>query len=409
MMRVAMLSVHTSPVSRPGAPGAGGMNTYVRELSRYLGRTGTEVDIFTRHAGEDVVDAEWLAEGVRVIPIEAGPKNHVPKSDVFDLLPEFVAGVEEYRQRHSCSYDIVHSHYWLGGWVGDQLGDLWRAPHVTMFHTIAAAKNTNWAGDDDDAPERCDVERMIISLADAIVVASPHERALVQHLGIETDQRVQLIPCGVDLGTFRPIAKEQARAKLGIDAHRVALFVGRVVPLKGIDILLDAVSRLVSLPDMQVVIAGGPGEQGHELKRLRWLVEELEMGQRVRFEGPITWESLPIYYSAADVCVVPSHYESFGLVAMESLACGTPVIASKVGGLPSVVKDGRNGFLVPWRCPQEFADRIAAVLTDDLLLEQLCRRARPSVLRFGWQNIATQISALYDSVLGGRLAAILPN
>ena len=397
MLNVAMISVHTSPLARPGTADTGGMNTYVRELSRELGARGLRVDTFTRQQLSSEPPVVEQAENVRVIQVRAGSAEHLRKNQIYDALPEFAGNVEAYRLAAGLRYDLVHSHYWLSGSVGQRLARHWRVPHVSMFHTVAAAKHSNYP--DDDSPQRWRAELEILESADVVVVASPHEKALMNHLSRESGARVVVIPCGVNLEHFRPMDKSAAKAKLGLSGKRVVLFVGRLVPLKGVDILVEATAKHSTVPNLQVVVVGGQGDGDVEGRRLRWLAEELNLDGRVRFEPAVDQSLLPVYYNAADVCVMPSHYESFGMVATEALACGTPVVASKVGGLPTIIRDRVNGLLVPWRCPQVFADRIAEVLTDETLRDSLQRQARQSVLHLSWSKIADEVLELYTSVL----------
>lgn len=393
-----MISVHTSPLARQGSPDAGGMNTYVRQLSRELSLRGVYVDTFTRrnHACEPSTVNQ--TDRARVVQIKSGPLKPLGKEEMFDTLGEFANGIEAFRRNNGLSYDLVHSHYWLSGWVGQELKRLWNLPHVTMFHTVAAAKKHAWPAND-DSERRWRAEYDILRAADAVVVASQHERTFMQHMCGERRRPIVAIPCGVDLDLFVPHDRQASKRALGLGGKQVVLFVGRIVPLKGVDILVEAAARLSSLPDLQIVIVGGDGERDPELQRLRWRAKELDLDERVRFEGATEQALLPVYYSAADVCVIPSHYESFGLVAAEALACGTPVVASKVGGLPTIVRDRVNGLLVPWQCPQVFADRIAEILTNKSLHESLRRRARMSVLNLSWGKVADEVLALYDSLL----------
>lgn len=396
-----MISVHTSPLAAPGSLEVGGMNTYVRELSRELSRRGIWVDVFTRWQAETEPPVVEFDERCRVANLRVGPPQTLAKDEVFRTLPEFANAIDEFRRRERLEYDVVHSHYWLSGWIGRQLAEQWRVPHIIMFHTVAAAKLGAWP-EDEESSYRWPTELGILKSADAIVVASPHEKALIDHMCDNSNDRIVTIPCGVNLGLFRPLDKATAKSALGLSGKKVVLFVGRLVPLKGVDILVEATARLPVTLNSQVVVVGGQGEGDRELRRLRWLAEELGLNGRVRFDRAVDHRLLVVYYSAADVCVIPSHYESFGLVAAEALACGTPVIASKVGGLPTIIQDGFNGLLVPWRCPQAFADKIAEVLTNEHLGSQLRRHARQSVLHLSWGNTADQVVTLYQSVLSGR-------
>jgi D-inositol-3-phosphate glycosyltransferase len=393
--KVAMLSVHGCPLARLGTREAGGMQLYVRALSRELGRRGVDVDVYTRRVDPALPAVVPFGTNARVIHVDAGEPAPLDKSDVFDVLPEFVGNVRRFQQSQETEYDFVHSHYWLSGWVGNQLARRWDTPHLAMFHTLARLKDRAQV-QDGDAASRADVETRIVGAVDRIIASSEHERrALVELYGARRD-RVVVIPCGADLDLFRPGDQAAARAQLGLSGD-VLLFVGRMDPIKGLDVLLRAVALLAHRPRLTLVVVGGSGTE-EEMRRNQALATSLDIVDRVQFRGSVPQEKLTQYYNAATVCVVPSHYESFGLVAIESLASGTPVIGSMVGGLPSVVHDHVNGFLVPWPEPAAFADRIETVLDQPSLRAALASQARASVLRFGWDAVANRVAAAYRDV-----------
>ena len=403
MPRVAMLSVHGCPLAHLGTREAGGMQLYVRELSRELGRRGIGVDVFTRRVDPALATVVPFGSNVRVIHLDAGERAQVDKSTVFDLLPEFVCNLQRFRRAEGIDYDYIHSHYWLSGWVGNLLAPRWSVPHVAMFHTLARLKNRA-LGDELESEARSDVESRIIAGVDRVIASSEHERqALIDLYGARRD-RVEVIPCGVDLSLFRSGDRDKARAKLGISGE-VILFVGRMDPIKGLDVLLRAIALLNDRPSLRLVVVGGSGAED-EMSRDQTLVAELGIERQVEFRGSVAQEDLPLYYQSADVCVVPSHYESFGLVAIESLACGTPVIGSMVGGLPTVIRDGDNGLLVPWRQPSEFAERIDTLLRDRPLLDTLSSRDMQSVLRYGWGMVGQRITEMYQDVTTARQPAV---
>jgi D-inositol-3-phosphate glycosyltransferase len=389
-----MLSVHGCPLGRLGTREAGGMQAYVRQLSQELGRRGVLVDVFTRRSDPDLPTIVVFGEGARVIHLDAGPAAPVEKAALYDLLPEFVGNLDRFRRAEGRDYRLIHSHYWLSGWVGTILARRWAVPHLTMFHTLARLKNRALHGTEPD--DRIDVETRVIARVDRVIAATEHERqALVELYGARRE-RVAVIPGGVDLERFRPVDRAAARARLGLCGD-VLLFVGRIDPIKGLDVLVRAVGLLRDRPDLTLVVAGGPGDEA-ELERVRGLIETLGLRDKVQLRGAVPQEELPDYYSAASVCVVPSHYESFGLAAIEALACGTPVVASHVGGLPTVVRDGENGLLVRWRWPEAFAAAIARVLDDPSFAASLAGRARESVLRFGWGRVAEAVLEQYRQV-----------
>ncbi len=399
-----MLSVHGCPLARPGTRDAGGMQMYVRALSRELARRGIAVDVFTRRTDSSLPAVVPFAPGARVVHVDAGEPTPMDKNAVVDVLPEFVCNVKRFQRDERLTYDVIHSHYWLSGWVGNLLARRWEIPHVTMFHTLGRLKNRALA-DQEETEARIRVEEHVVGAADRIVASSEHERqALVEQYGARRE-RVSVINGGVDLGLFRPGNRVAARSTLGIPpGDEVILFVGRMDRVKGLDVLLRAMALLKQRPRIRLVVVGG-SDQDAEMERCRALAAELEVD--VSFRGASPQESLPTYYSAADLLVVPSHYESFGLVAVEALACGTPVIASRVGGLPTVIDDGENGLLVPSRRPDAFAERIERFLDDRPLRSKLSANARPSVIRYSWEFVAARVTTLYQEVASAPVSSHL--
>jgi D-inositol-3-phosphate glycosyltransferase len=399
--RIAVISAHTSPLARLGGHKAGGMNVYVRETAIELARLGHTVDVFTRDDGSHPEIVE-LAPGARVVHLSAGPRDAVDKDGVWQHLPAFLHSLRCFKERQGLQYDLVHSHYWLSGWVGSYLQRLWDVPHVTMFHTLGAVKNR--ARDAEHEPQhRIDAERRVVATADAVVAASAHEVDQIAELYGGDPARTAVIPCGVNLDLFGPLDRVKARQALGLNGAPVVLFVGRLEPLKGPDLLID---MLPHLDDGQttLVIAGGDAQAADYKRDLRRRARELGVASRVRFVGAVQQDELPLYYSAADVCAIPSYYESFGLVALESMACGTPVVASKVGGLPGTVHDKVNGYLVPERTPQAFAERVGAVLADSARRRWMREAALATVERFRWSSVAAELDKLYDRLWATRAA-----
>lgn len=400
--RVAMLSLHTSPLAALGqSSDAGGMNVYVRELARELGKRGLIVDIFTRWTDPTTPRILSLGEHVRVVHIKAGPIATLSKDELFPHIPEFVRRVQHFANHEPRGYDVIHSHYWLSGVAGMQLSEAWDIPHLTMFHTLALLKQQ--ARPEAAEPHlRIEYEGRIAASVDRIAVATPHERDQIARLYGISPQRMSVIPCGVDLCHFKPLDRESARASLGLNGEPTLLFVGRPDPLKGGDLLIQAIGLLEQ--PVTALMVGGKLEGDSELAHLRALAQEHGLADQIRFTGAVPQNDLPRYYSAADLMIVPSYYESFGLVAVEALACGTPVIATKVGGLQYIVQDGENGFLIPWRCAGLFAETIETTLSDAGLLEQLRRAARPSVQRYSWRSVAAHIRQVYYALASERNA-----
>jgi D-inositol-3-phosphate glycosyltransferase len=394
--------MHTCPLAPLGGWETGGMNVYVRELGRALAARGARVDIFTRRQATDAPDVVEYTPGARVVHIDAGPHRHVDKYDVLDYLPDFACGVQRFRALTGASYDVLHSHYWLSGRLGLLFADHWGIPLVSMFHTLAQLKNrVAETPAEREQVVRFEIERRTMAGSDRLVALTSVDRQqMIRHYGDLAP--IVVIPGGVDLERFRPRPKADARRALGLqETERIVLFVGRIQRLKGLEVLLRAFARLSDLDNRRLVIVGGqPGtsQESREIARLQHLAAKLGVAERTRFVGAIAHEELPLYYSAADVSAMPSSYESFGLVAVESLACGTPVVATRVGGLTSIVRDGETGLLVPWRDADLFAERLRAVLQDERLRARLARSARKSVLGYGWDRIADEHLALFAEV-----------
>jgi D-inositol-3-phosphate glycosyltransferase len=411
--RVAMLSVHTCPLATLGGKETGGMNVYVRDLSRELGRRGIAVDAFTRSQNPNIPrTSRKLGPNGRVIHVPAGPEAPYNKNRIIDHLPQFVNGVLDFARREGTRYDVIHSHYWLSGLAARELSAAWGAPIVHMFHTLAQMKNSVANSPQEWEPERrIEGEAEVMSLADRLVAATPLERAQMVWLYGADPAKIAVAPPGVDLDLFRPIPPDEAKRMLGLPASsRIVLYVGRIEPLKGIDTLLEAMALVApDIPcwqeDLAVIIIGGaPGagidKVSAELARLERLRADLGIEELVTFQGAKDQDTLVYYYSAADMVVMPSHYESFGMVALEAMACGTPVIASKVGGLAYNVQDGQTGFLIPDRDPEALADKIRKLLCDDELRHHLGQQAIDWARRYGWDAIANQILDIYE---GARL------
>jgi D-inositol-3-phosphate glycosyltransferase len=393
-LRLAMLSVHTCPLAAPGGKETGGMNVYVRELSRELGRMGVEVDVYTRSQNPAIPRVVALGERAHVIHLTAGPESPMPRERLADHLDEFVEGVEEWRIARG-DYDLIYAHYWLSGEAGLALRARWGVPVLQMFHTLARLKNSVARSPGEIEPlRRIETETRLVRAVDRIVAANLVERDhLVRHYGAEP-ARIAAIPCGVDTGLFRPGDGAAARRGLGLDDRPLVLYVGRIEPIKGLDILFDAVASLRAgeLPVELLVIGGDTDESraGHEAY-LRRLIRERALGASVRFLGPQPQDVLREYYVAADVTVLPSYYESFGMVALEAMACGSPVVGSRVGGLTTTVRDGVTGYLVPEGDATALAQRLADLLTDPDARERLGREGARWAAQHRWPCVAEAI------------------
>ena len=396
-LRIAMLSVHSSPIGELGATDTGGMSVYVREVAQELGNRGHLVDIYTRQNGSGQKQIVELYHNVRLIHLKAGDKGHMNKLALYGHLDDFFKELEKFRDRESVDYDLIHSHYWLSGRVGSWAQERWKVPHVFMFHTVGAVKNST-VGSEKEPELRTAIEKNLAKKCDRILVATDKERGhLVQHYGACTET-IGVVPCGVNLDLFRPLDKSAARRQLGF-AHNesVVLFVGRFAPLKGIDRLLEAMAHLKHHQRLRLVIVGGDGNSTPESQRLQELSRELSIQDFVTFAGRVEQYRLPPYYSAADVLVVPSHYESFGLVALESLASGTPVVATKVGAMESILREGETGHMVNNGSSLLLAEGIETFISRTHVPSADAIRA--TVLRFNWANVASAMIDEYAAVL----------
>jgi D-inositol-3-phosphate glycosyltransferase len=388
--RVAVLSVHTSPLEQPGTGDAGGMNVYVVETSKRLAALGVEVEVFTRATSSDLPPVVELAPGVTVRHVVAGPFEGLSKEDLPAQLCALTSGVLRAEAQHEPGwYDVVHSHYWLSGQVGWLASERWGTPLVHTAHTLAKVKNLNLAEGDSPEPLRRVVgEEQVVAAADRLVANTAAEaRQLIELYDAEAERVVTVAP-GVDLEHFRPGEASGARTRLGIPPDAVVLlFVGRIQPLKAPDVLLRAAARMLeqdpSLADRLVVaVLGGPSGSGlAEPEALQHLARELGIDHLTRFEPPSTNGRLRDWYQAATVVAVPSHNESFGLVALEAQACGTPVVATDVGGLRTTVRDGVSGLLVPGHAPDAWAAALTRAAIDRPLLS---RGALAHAADFSW-------------------------
>jgi D-inositol-3-phosphate glycosyltransferase len=399
--RVAVISLHTSPLDQPGSGDSGGMNVEIRAVGERLGAYGMAVDVYTRCAGRGVPEVEPLGPMARVIQVPAGPCAPVEKTDLPGFLPRFVDAVLD-RAEAEGRYDLVHAHYWLSGPAGAAASARWGVPLVTSFHTLGKVKNLS--EEDGEPPVRLRGEGRAIAASDLILVPTAEESRHLAGLYGADPARIRVVPPGVDAARFAPSGSPGRR-----NGPPTALFVGRLQPMKGPDVAIRAVAEArrrapAVAGNLRLVIIGGAGgAQGPDyVDGLRRLAAGLGIEGDVRFIPPVPHDSLPEVYSSADVLIMPSRSESFGLAGLEAQACGLPVIGASVGGLRTVVDHGWTGFLVEGQGPSRYADRLIEVLSAPALAARLSAGARARALRFSWDRTVRGVLDAYGELLPHR-------
>ncbi len=416
MRKLAVLSFHTSPLVQPGVGDSGGMNVYVRELVSALAQAGVACDVYTRTWSPDLAEEVVVEPGFRVVHVDAGPRAEVPKEALAGLVPEFSAAIVE-RIGAAGDVDAIHANYWLSGVAGHTAKHLLSLPLVSTFHTLARVKAEADPGEP-TASTRAAAEAEVVACSDAILANGAEEAAELRRHYAASPERIEVVPPGVDHAFFSPGDRDGARAALGwagpgrisADGGRraaqgpILLFVGRIQPLKGLDVAVAALAEL-DRPDAQLVVVGGPsGIDGPgELARARDLADDLGVSGQVRFVEPQPHHLLSTWYRAADVVLVPSRSESFGLVALEAAACGRPVVAAAVGGLRTIVDHGRSGFLVEGRRPEAYAAWVAEILGDAGLAGHLALGARQRAAGYTWSTAAARLRRLYADLTARQL------
>lgn len=416
--RIALLSVHTSPLATLGGRKAGGMNVMVRALAETLGKRGIQVDVFTRENDPSSIgQIKPLGTNARLIYLPAGPPAHLEAGDVYRYVPQFTRAVLDFTNHHHLVYDIIYSHYWISGAVALALREAWQVPLVQMFHTLGQMKerieprhNENLVPLLPPTPnQRVTVETQVMNASDCLIAATHAERVQMLMLYKADRRRIEILPPGVDLSRFKPMAMSEAKAHLGIKPHqRLFVWAGRVEPLKGVDLICRALSILrKATPDMVNnvvvhVVGGDPTDNtpdNQELQRLQELCGELQLAEAIHFVGAKSQDELLYYYNAAEALIMPSDYESFGMVALEAMACGTPVIASEVGGLAFLVKDGVTGYHVPTREPAALAERMYALLCDPHKRDEMGFAARETAKQYSWNRIVDQLLEIFNDLV----------
>lgn len=415
-MNIAMLSYHTCPLATLGGKDTGGMNVYVAELTRQLGREGFHVDVFTRSQDEHVPHVMHdLGYGNRVVHIPAGPETPLPKPELATFIPKFAAEIANFADQKNIRYDLIHSHYWMSGLAANLLKLEWKTPVLQMFHTLGLMKNRIAQSPAEiEGLYRIDGERQAMQTADLVVAATQAEEAQLNFLYGIKPAKIVTIPPGVDTARFYPIPMDEAKEAIGYPKEKnLLLFVGRIEPLKGLDTLIRALAAIRKSGSLEqecyslAVIGGEPGaepeQMSSEMARLKTLCEELGIGDLIVFLGKKAQDTLPYYYSAAEILVMPSYYESFGMVALEAMACGTAVVASQVGGLGFLVQDGITGRVVPGGDVEALAATISDLMIKPELRKKMGQQAAEYAKNFSWKIIAEHIIQVYGKLTGVHL------
>ena len=402
---IALISDHADPAAEIGREEAGGQNVYVRHVGETLAALGWHVDMFTRkvHADDPVIVQH--SPHCRTIRLKAGAETYIPRDRLFEHMPEFVRSFQSFQRTHGLNYPLIHTNYWLSAWAGLELQKTSAIQLVHTYHSLGAVKYQSLVEIPQVANTRLRIEREILERANCVVATSPQEQETLRSL-VSTRGQVEVIPCGTDTNNFRLTSKTHARTKLKLGSHeKVILYVGRFDERKGIETLVKACSLLKEkgVQNLKLLIIGGSSEDmpdGDERKRIENLVDQLGLKESTVFAGRIGHDVLPLYYTAADVCVIPSHYEPFGLVAIEAMACGVPVVASNVGGLKFTIIPEETGLLVEPKNIEAFANGIHRILCDELWVRKMRKQASANVnQRFSWAGVTIQLSELYRHVL----------
>ncbi len=409
---VSFISLHGDPLAALGGAQHGGQNVYVKELSRYLGAFGLTVDVYSRWENDQQPEQEKYSRGTRVIRIPVGPPQVIQKEELINILRDIAAWIPSYQIQHGLKYHLVHSHYYLSGAIGLHLKNTWGIPLVHTFHSLGVIKEEALGVRDYSPDSRLEIEKRLCQSADRIIATNPQERDDLIELYHTDPDKITIIPCGVNLDLFQPLSQEESKKEIAFSTDDFLItYVGRLEERKGIDTLLEAIS-LVDNPSIQVVIVGGPptdkpflswAELSEEpYQKYMAKIDEYGIEKQVTFTGGKNQDQLSKYYSAADVTIIPSYYEPFGMTAIEAMACGSSVIASRVGGLKSTVKENKVGTLFEPRNATQLAEKIKIVFDQPLMNAEMKRNTRPYVEEnFSWKTVAKSIAVVYQDLLNG--------
>ena len=403
-MRLAVISEHASPLAALGGEDSGGQNVYVAELARRLGKMGHRVDVFTRRDNALLPEVLPFERGVRVVNLSAGPAKSVSKDELFPLMGEFRDAFYRFAKEEPAAYDLVHANFWMSGWVACEAKRDLGLPFAQTFHALGEIKKREQGAADTSPPERQAAEFRILEEAGRVLATCPAEVEELTTLYGADPTRLTLVPCGVDVRKFRPVDKGKARERLALSDKPTIVYVGRLVPRKGVGTLVEAFALLPDHLDARLVVVGGePGvEVSPETDRLSTLAEKLGVREKVTFTGSRPQEELRRYYGAADVAVTVPHYEPFGMTPLEAMACATPVAGSRVGGIKTSVADGETGYLVPPKDPNALATRLLRLLSDESLRDRMGRAARRRIKEhYTWERVARLAATAFSEVAAG--------
>lgn len=401
---IALISVHGDPSVEIGKEGAGGQNIYVRHVGDALAKKGWKVDMFTRKVSPEQEDIIEHSENCRTIRLQAGPLSFVERSQLFDYLPNFVESFLQFEHQTECLYPLIHTNYWLSGWVGLKLKEHQPLRMAHTYHSLGSIKYQNVDDIPPIAEKRVQIEKDCLEQADRVVATSPHERQDMRST-LSQQGDIEVIPCGTNVESFGLMSRAEARQTLNITSdQKILIYVGRFDPRKGLETLIRAINHneVRQHPFHVYVVGGNRSDQKDqsERDRIEQLVHSLDLSENVTFTGRLDHSQLPTYYSAADVCIVPSHYEPFGLVAIEAMASGIPVIASAVGGLRFTVQPDQTGLLAPARDDHAFATCIDQICSNPELRDRLGRAGKQRVHdNFSWDGVTDTLSELYQRLL----------
>jgi D-inositol-3-phosphate glycosyltransferase len=405
-MRVAMISEHASPLAAAlGGEDSGGQNVYVAELARHLGAMGHQVDVFTRRDSTHEPAIVPFAEGVRVVNLSAGPAKRVPKDELFPFMVEFRDAFYRFAEEEPIPYDLVHANFWMSGWVACEANRDLGLPFAQTFHALGEIKRREQGANDTSPPERRAVEFRILEEVDRVLATCPAEVEELAALYGADLARLTLVPCGVDVEMFRPVDRKEARRALGLPDKPTVVYVGRLVPRKGVDTLIEAFALLPRNLDARLVIVGGEPGGSPEATSLSILTESLGISARVSFAGSRPREDLHRYYSAANAAVSVPHYEPFGMTPLEAMACATPVVGSRVGGIKTSVADDKSGYLIPPRDPQALARCLLRLLLDETSRDRMGRAARRRIEEYyTWARVSSLAAGAFSEITQKAMA-----